>query len=103
MTIIIVILCFRKRSFALKYLKRLFAFSSIPVNTHKLILNNGRGFPDIATIIFFSEKFVFLRRQQSQPVPIRSMVWEQLTQLGGGLRESMRRVLREHDEGFESA
>ena len=24
-----------------------------------LILNDGRGFPDIATIIFFSEKFVF--------------------------------------------
>ena len=66
---------------------------------HKLISNNCRGFPDIATIIFFSEKFVFYERQQVRPVPIRRRVWEQLTQLGGGLQESMRRVLREHEEG----
>ena len=44
--------------------------------SHKFILNDGCGFPETAAIIFFSEKFVFLERQQVRPFPIRRRVWE---------------------------
>ena len=40
----------------------------------KLILNDGRWFPETADVIFFSEKFVFQLRQQVRPFPIRRRV-----------------------------